>query len=64
MIKELLKLTYQREVELEKKIERCLDPRRRNWLIELKNTNIKLQIKCLEEIDKERKIASHYNSLH
>jgi hypothetical protein len=56
-IDRLLELTYKRELELEKKIEKNLKPEMKWWLEDLKNFNIQLQIACLERKEKIRYIG-------
>lgn len=50
----LLALTYERELELERKLETNLKPEMEWWFEDTKNLNIKLQIACLEEKEKAR----------
>lgn len=64
LIEELLKLTYKRELELEKQIEKV--PYSKNvWFWEdTKNTNIAIQIACLQEMDKVKQKHKYITGLH
>lgn len=62
-LEELLKLTYKRELELERKLEGELT--KNKWFVEdTKRTNIYLQIRCLEEMDKIKTKYKHLSGLH
>lgn len=63
-LEELLKLTYKRELELERKIEK--HPYSKNvWFWEdTKNTNVAIQIACLDKLDKIKQKHKYITGLH
>lgn len=63
MLKELLQLAYEREIELEDLLERPLT--KNKWFVEdLKQLNIDIQNVCLAKLGKQAKIKEHKKSLH
>lgn len=63
MIEQMLKIAYERELELTEKLENPYTKHR--WFVEdLIELNIDIQNRCLHKMGKQQKIKAHKESLH
>lgn len=60
LLEKLLKITYKRELELEDKIERLPFSHNLWFFKDTKDTNIAIQIECLEKMDKIKQARNGY----
>lgn len=63
-LEQLLKLTYKREIEIEKQIEKHGYSRNVWFWEDTKNTNVAIQIACLEQLDRLKRKHKYITGLH